>query len=117
MEAVKFKPFTANLNGTGVFPSENHIRVVWVGIEPSEIIKDLQKQIDAVLEGLFTKEKDFQPHVTLARVKNITDKKQFAEQIKNLKIKPISFEVNEFKLIECQLSEEGPLYKDVAVFS
>jgi len=117
LETVKFKPFTASLNDTGVFPSEDQIRVVWVGIEPSKIIKDLQKQIDNALEGLFTKEKDFQPHVTLARVKNITDKKQFAEQIKNLKIKPISFEVKEFKLIESQLSKEGPLYKDVAVFS
>ena len=117
LEAVKFKPFTASLDGTGVFPSEDQIRVVWVGIEPSEIIKDLQKQIDNALEGLFTQEKDFQPHVTLVRVKNITDKKQFAEQIKNLKIKPISFEVKEFKLIESQLSKEGPLYKDVAVFS
>ncbi len=114
LATIKFVQFTAKLDGTGIFPSENYIRVVWIGIEPSDIICELQKQVDTALAGLFPKEKNFQPHITLARVKVVKDKKQFAEQVKNLKIKPISFEVKEFKLIESQLrGKEGPLYKDI----
>ncbi len=112
---VKFAPFTAKLDGTGVFPENGTPRVVWIGIEPRDIICELQKNIDETLHGMFSKEKSFQPHITLARVKEVTDKK-FAEQIKKLKIEPLSFEVKEFKLIESQLTSEGPVYKDVAVY-
>ncbi len=117
LEKIQFKPFTATLAGTGIFPSEQMIRVVWIGIDPREIICELQKQIDEALHGIFPKEKSFQPHITLARVKEVPNKKQFAEQVKHLKIEPLSFEVKEFKLIESQLTSEGPIYKDVAVYS
>lgn len=115
LSKVKFAPFTAKLDGTGVFPENGTPRVVWIGIEPREIICELQKQIDEALNGLFPKEKSFQPHITLARVKEITDKK-FAERVKNLKVEPFSFEVKEFKLIESQLTGEGPHYKDMAIY-
>jgi 2'-5' RNA ligase len=93
------------------------IRVVWIGIEPKNTICELQKQIDEALSPLFKKEKDFQPHITLARVKTVENKKQFAELVKNLKVKPLKFEVKEFKLIQSQLrGPEGPLYTDSAVY-
>ena len=115
LATVEFKPFTARLNGTGVFPSEDYVRVVWVGLEPKDLICALQKSIDAALGGLFEKEKDFQPHITLARVKFVKDKKQFSETVKNLRVAPVSFEVKEFKLIESKLQgKEGPEYTDVS---
>ena len=110
LRTVQFKPFIAKLNGTGVFPNENYIRVVWLGIEPKETICELQKKIEEALGG--EKEKDFQPHITLARVKS--SDKTFAEKIKKLKVEPVSFEVKEFKLIESKLQTEGPVYTDVA---
>jgi len=115
LSKVKFTPFTAALDGTGVFPETGTPRVVWIGIEPHDIICELQKNIDEELHGMFAKEKSFQPHITLARVKEITDKK-FAEHVKNIKVELLSFEIKEFKLIESQLTSEGPIYKDIAVF-
>ena len=109
LKTVQFKPFTARLKGTGVFPNENFIRVVWLGIEPSDAICELQKKIEEALGG--EKEKDFKPHITLARVKS--SDQQFADKIKKLKIEPVSFEVKEFKLIESKLETEGPVYTDV----
>jgi len=114
---VKFKPFTAKLDGTGIFPSDKMIRVVWAEITPHDIIRELQKQIDDALHGMFPKEKQFTPHLTIARVKTVEDKEQFAALIKNLKVEPITFEVTEFKLIESQLTPEGPKYRDVAKYS
>lgn len=112
LKTVQFRPFKANLNGTGVFPNENLIRVVWIGIEPSDIICELQNKIEEALGG--EKEKDFKPHITLARVKG--SDKTFAEKIKKLKVEPISFEVKEFKLIESKMGSEGPVYTDVAKY-
>ncbi|MCX6708457.1 MAG: RNA 2',3'-cyclic phosphodiesterase [Candidatus Woesearchaeota archaeon] len=111
LKTVQFKPFTAKLNGTGVFPNENFIRVVWIGLEPKETICELQKKIEEALHGMFEKEKDFQPHITLARVKS--SDQQFADKVKNLKVEPVSFAVKEFKLIESKLEREGPVYTDV----
>ncbi len=115
LSKVKFTPFAAQLGGTGVFPENGTPRIVWIGIEPHDIICELQKNIDEALQGMFSKEKSFQPHITLARVKEVMDKK-FDEHIKNIKAVPLTFEVNEFKLIESQLTSEGPVYKDVAVY-
>ncbi len=114
---VKFRPFAAKLGGTGTFPSDKMIRVVWAEITPHDTISELQKQIDDALHGMFPKEKQFTPHLTIARVKMVEDKEQFAEQIKKLKVEPISFEVKEFKLIESTLTPEGPKYRDVAKYS
>ena len=36
LRTVKFKPFSVNLDSIGVFPNENYIRVVWVGLKPEE---------------------------------------------------------------------------------
>ncbi len=110
---ISFKSFTAKLDGIGVFPENGTPRVVWIGIEPRDIICELQKNIDEALN--FPKEKDFKAHITLARVKEVQDKK-FAENVKNLKVEQLTFDIKEFKLIESQLTSEGPIYKDVAAY-
>lgn len=116
LKNIKFKQFEASLSGFGVFPNENYFRVLWVGLEPKEIICELQKQIDNSLKNVFGKEKKFQPHVTLARIKFVKDKKQFIEFIKTIKIKPISFEVKEFKLVKSTLQKGGSVYETIETF-
>jgi len=118
LQKVSCKPFTATLDGIGVFPSEDSVRVVWVGLSPKETIMALQKQIDEALQGLFTKEKQFVPHITLSRVKAITDKAVFAKQLEALEVKPLSFPVTQFALIQATLrGKEGPLYEKLGVYS
>ena len=116
LKQIKFNKFKATLGSIGFFPSEKHARVVWVGVEPQKVICELQKKIDDSLEGLFPKEKDFQPHLTLARVKEINNKSQF-EKIKDIKVKTIEFSATEFKLVESKLSPKGPEYRDVKVYA
>ena len=76
LKETPFKPFSVNLDSIGVFPSEDYIRVVWVGLKPEEPVLELQKNIDESLKQLFKKEKDFKPHLTIARVKYIEGKKE-----------------------------------------
>ena len=72
---IKFESFKISLSGVGAFPNENYIRVIWIGLEPREIIIDLQKNIDNELSKLkFQKDKRFEPHLTLTRVKFIKGK-------------------------------------------
>ncbi len=114
---VNFIKFTAKTDGIGVFPDEKMIRVVWVGLEPKDKIVALQQEIESALLEMFPKDNRFHPHLTLARVKSIKDKKDFIKKLNKLTIKEIKFPVSSFKLIKSTLTPEGSVYGDVAEFA
>ena len=116
LKEIQFKPFSVNLDAIGVFPSEDYIRVVWAGLKPEERVLELQKNIDESLKKLFRKEKDFRPHLTIARVKYIEDKKRFVDKLKQIKVDNKKIEVNNFKLVKSTLTPKGPVYDEVESF-
>src|SRR3989339_751968 len=99
LKNVKFGPFSVFLDSIGIFPTENYIRVVWVGLKPESEILELQKQIDESLKQLFKKEKDFKAHITIARVKYPENKKSFVEEIKKINVESKKIEVKDFRLV------------------
>ncbi len=116
LEKISFEPFEISLSNIGVFPNENYIKVVWIGITPTEHIVKLQKQIEDYLRPLNIKQDhEFHPHITLSRVKFIKDKDQFKKLLK-MTPKQIKFKVNSFKLIRSELTPEGPKYTELASF-
>lgn len=108
----KFKIYTA---GIGFFPNENFIRVLWIGLEPQELIKKIHKKIDNALEKYFKKDKQFESHITLARIKSVKNREKFIEEVKKIKVPKIEFEVSEIKLKRSVLTKEGPIYSDLYV--
>ena len=117
LKEIKFKQFIVVLDSIGIFPSENYIRVVWIGITPEDKILELQKQIDEVLKPLFKKERDFKAHITLARIKYIEDKESFIQQLKKIKIENKKIEIKDFRLIKSTLTEKEPIYEDLEIFN
>jgi 2'-5' RNA ligase len=118
LKQIRFSPFSINLDKVGVFPSENFIKVIWVGITPEEQVLQIQKQVeDALKEFNFKKEHKFHPHLTLARVKFIKDKEKFNKNLKEIKVPDAKVEVKDLRLIKSTLKPEGPVYEDVQVFS
>ena len=116
LKKVKFEPFKVKLNNFGVFPSINFIRVVWVNVLPKEQLIELEKEIDKVLGDVgFKRTKDFETHITLARVKYIKDKKDFIEGLNKIVIKPIEFKIDGFSLKKSTLTREGPVYEDIFI--
>jgi RNA 2',3'-cyclic 3'-phosphodiesterase len=113
---VRFKPFSASLSRIGVFPDENYMRAIWIGLEPETQLIELQKLVDDALDKEFPKEKGFKPHLTLARVKSIDDKKCFIEKLKLVKVKAVSFPVSSFSLKRSTLSPKGAIYDDVELY-
>jgi len=117
LREIKFELITTKLKGIGVFPNENYIRVVWVGLEDGKIM-ELQKNIDTKMFELgFEREKDFQCHITLCRVKFVKDKKMLVEKLKNIKVPEEAFEVKDFKLKKSDLTGEKPVYTDLEIFN
>lgn len=68
--ATSCEPFTATLSGLGVFPNSDRPSVIWAGLQPVDIVRQLAGDLAERLERLgFPRERrEFQPHITLARV-------------------------------------------------
>lgn len=113
---VKFKKFKTKLDGLGIFPNKNFIRVVFVELNPSKNVIELQNEIDDKLLTIFPREKSFHSHATLGRVKMVKDKEKFLEKIGKVKVAG-EFEVDEFKLYKSVLSKDGAKYQVVENYS
>ena len=116
LKKIQFVPFSVHLDSIGIFPTENYIRVVWVGMKPEDKILELQKKVDESLIKLFKKEKDFKAHITLARVKYPEDKKDFVGHVKRIKVESRKIEIKGFRLVKSTLASKGPVYENLKIF-
>jgi 2'-5' RNA ligase len=67
LRAVQHAPVEINVRGVGFFPNAHAPRVFWAGIE-APTVAGLARKVDATLSGMgFAAEKEFHPHLTLAR--------------------------------------------------
>ena len=115
---VKLSPFKLTLDKIGAFPSENYIRVIWVGVKPKEEVTKLQENIEnALKEFNFKKDFKFHPHITLARVKSVNDREKLIKTLKEIKVEEKTIEVKDFRLVESTLTQKGPVYEDLETYS
>jgi len=97
------------LNGAGIFPSKIKPRVVWIGVISKEFI-DFMKNIDDALYPNFKRERSYIPHITIARVKALSD-----DNIKELG--SIGFidevEIKKVSIFKSTLLPTGPVYSRI----
>lgn len=111
LEKVLFSPFSLTLSSIGVFPNEKNVRVVWIGLKECKELTELQRNAENAMKQLnFKSDKRFHPHLTLARVKYVDDKKGFIERIKQIKTDEKGFDVKSFCLFRSTLTPEGAVY-------
>lgn len=107
------KSFNIQLKGTGVFPNQNYIKVIWVGIEHGDPIGAIAHEIDDKLSKLgFEKEKrGFSPHLTIARVKTSKNKEKLLQIIEKYRdVEFTDIKVDSVKLKKSDLTPKGPIY-------
>ncbi|MFQ5975398.1 MAG: RNA 2',3'-cyclic phosphodiesterase [Candidatus Hydrothermarchaeales archaeon] len=105
--------FEVNLKRVGVFPHLRHIRVVWVGMEDNkELLIKMQKKLDEnILKLGFKREKRFEPHLTIGRVKSARNKDKLAEIISSMNdIEVGKITVDKVLLKKSILTPKGPIY-------
>ena len=115
-----FNSFQLNAKDIGVFPSMNHIKVVWVGVEDKkENLSNLQKELENEFEkiGIKKENRKFIPHITLCRIKTGKNIEKIIKTIKENKDKEFgTFEVENISLIKSELSPNGPKYTIEKIF-
>ena len=105
-------PFSAVVSGSGVFPNDEHPRVLWVGInDKSGTLLKLAQAIDTRMQQLgFAKEKRvFAPHLTIGRTKDT----RIAAIVRALKEKPFAampVQFNEIIFMQSELHPAGSIY-------
>ena len=70
LRLVHLPPFELGVHGVGHFPPRGRPRVLWAGVAHGPGLLEAQRQVERVLRraGLPPAERNFAPHVTLARL-------------------------------------------------
>ncbi len=113
-----YKPFQINIRGMGVFPHMGYIRVIWVGVEQAEAFSQMLKDFDETFIKMgFKKEKSYDPHLTIVRVKGAQNKEALTSLIKELEEVEIGeMMVEKLVLKESELTPAGPIYTNLKEF-
>ncbi len=112
-----FNAFYIKIVGVGCFPSEKRPRVLWVGIEISDALRSIQKDIDteAAELGFALEERPFSPHLTIGRVRS---QKGIAELSGTFaKFRSSDFgtvEVKSIQVMKSELKPAGAEYTSIA---
>jgi 2'-5' RNA ligase len=112
--ARRYRPFPLTLRGVGVFPNESHPRVLWIGLEDGMgVLGPLQRELEGNLarQGYPYDGRPFNPHLTLARLKQVKHPREFRTCMNRHRDDEIGrFEVNHLELLESQLHPMGARY-------
>ena len=98
-------PFMVRFVAAGCFPPH----VLWLALEGAD---ELQQLVDAALAPLFSSERRFMGHVTIARTKGIPD--SLRHDLETLETPTLSREITSFSFQESHLHPEGPRYETIA---
>lgn len=114
LTAVKYEPFDVEVKGAGVFPKLSYIKVIWVGANGD--FQPLVDRIDSITQDIKTRDHNFHPHITIARVKSKPKKelKQLIRDNENRKLG--SQQVDKFVLKKSELKSDGPVYETLREF-
>jgi len=108
--------FKIKVYGIGYFGSKNHIKTLWLGVKDGE--DKLTKLMKNANNNVKLGEKNFSPHLTIGRVKSGRNKEillRFVYESRNVNVGEMK--VKNVKLKMSNLSINGPVYTDLAVFN
>lgn len=117
LRKIIFPVFLMRAEGTGCFPNMIHPRVLWVGIEKGHsICSSLAETVQDTLEPFdFMQGKQFEPHFTLGRVKQLENDDFETVLASAVQDWPL-LRVEHFSLWESKLTPDGPVYTVIENF-
>jgi len=110
----KFESYILSLVSVGVFKSIKVPNAIWLGIKKIRTMDEIKADIDRAMKdlGFIVEDREFKPHLTIGRPKNISDKYNLRQIIEKYKDKKIGDQlIEEIILYESILTPVGPIYK------
>jgi len=113
-------PFSLTLGGLGCVPNVRRPRVVWVGVrDVAGCLAPLQRAVESELErlGFPREQRGFQPHLTLARIKDGAAIDEITALGKMVAESPLedlaSMTVNAVSVMKSDLRPDGAIYTEL----
>lgn len=108
-----FSKFQVTLMETGVFPGRGAPHVLWIGVrDESRELANLHTRFEEACanQGFAREQKPFQPHLTIARLRNPQGARALAAAHKELRFEPADVAVAELLVIRSEPSSAGSKY-------
>lgn len=118
--APRHRAFPMTLRDVGAFPSFKRPQVLWIGLERSDGLAHLAREIDLALHplGFPREEREFSPHLTIGRVRDRQGVEKVVDECSaRSDVVFGTINVTQFSLKESVLRPAGPLYRDLFVFT
>jgi len=110
------KPFAISLTSIGVFKNLREPRIIWIGCQSTDPLKVIQVKLECALSeiGFEPETREYSPHLTLGRMKEIRQINPLTQLITNYK----NFEfqsqaIDRIILYESLLYPSGPQYNKI----
>lgn len=108
--------FELCIKGLGVFGQTNNPKVLWLGIEPNATVDLLQDKISlfAAQNGFHAKVEVFNPHITLSRIKGVSNVNCFLQELRSYNDKVFwQLTVDKVTLYKSEINPKGSRYSPV----
>ena len=118
-----YSKFPVKFRGIGAFPELDYPRVFFIKIAKGEdslisINQNLEKKLEPL--GFEPENREYIPHLTVARSKDETNLKKFSRSLNKFNEKyfiNVYMEVSVISLMESKLFPEGPVYEKISQIS
>jgi 2'-5' RNA ligase len=108
--------FEIEVTGMGMYPSAHKPRVIWLGVEGSEPLKDIHKSLDQALQktSIPPDKRGLSPHLTIARVRSNVETlivQDIGKTLSQFKIGSLGkCTIDKIVLYKSTLTPGGPIY-------
>jgi 2'-5' RNA ligase len=110
---ISLPPFDLELAGIGQFPPRGALRQLWIGVSPTEALKQLKRRVDRCVgeAGVPPERRKFVPHVTLARFRQPPPPQRLATYLaRHSLVRLPAIPVSTFGLYSSVLRTDGALH-------
>ncbi|MCP4593492.1 MAG: RNA 2',3'-cyclic phosphodiesterase [bacterium] len=115
--ATDSSPFELEIGGTGCFPPEGKVRVVWVGVgEPSGALAACNRACEEKYAdlGIARERRDYSPHLTLGRVRDDRTNDGLRVGVERVSLAARRQPVDRIVLVQSVLTPRGARYTVVS---
>jgi 2'-5' RNA ligase len=107
--ADRHTPFSLKIREFGAFPTLNQARVIYLGVQRSQAILNLQGDLETAFEK--TEDREYSPHLTVARLRNPKSCRDLLSPFQKVDLG--KQEVREIILFNSVMAGSFPVYKRI----
>lgn len=103
--------FDLKLRGLWAYPSQEHGRLLWIGVQNSKELRELQI---ALVNGLSLESADYRPYLPIVRLKNFRELSDLLSPFKNSEFGKIR--IDQVSVYEMMSGGAFPIYRRIKSF-